>query len=1066
MKQLAPAPVKAPPMPSITSKVNAQTVLRKCGCGGTCQSCEEEKMKHAGVVQRQSSSNGGGVSGGALAPAVSSRIAAASHGGSPLPAPVNQSMSDRFGRDFSGVRIHSNSTADSLSRQLGAEAFTTGSNIFFAAGRYNPYTTPGQRLLAHELTHVVQQGDSAGSVQTKLELGAPDTAAEREADRVAEQVMRDQPVPRFSAGVPLQVQRQPRDTRGLHIAAGIPGGRGHVTGNFITVPDNQPNTRLLIPTEKIAWQFPGDSARILERYRALADRQGLRTTHAGRAQLPGYTETDTLRERWAVSRGYVNWAAFAADPTSQPSGGHANLTQLCSPDHIVELQLGGQDDPNNYRLLERSRNSRAGGPQGFWGEINDIRTNLNAGSDDVLVFQPQGIGVRSSDGSDDPCLRWEGEHGRLNPFGQVPMPPRAGGPTAAPMVRALVGGLPTNITYQGTQVQETSRYAVPGLQLDTINVVAPGHEYRAVLSPRLRRLPVAPNRRYQYVLSTGAQTAPNAAPPDMRLAPGSGLAMAFRFLSEANLPIFLESGQMKARGSFRPTLPILRNVDVNLAVENEELNGGVSVPADALRRALPIPGLTIDPVTIQVQIANGEFSATGGFGFRYGNFAEGRLTAQLSNAAGFSAQGTVNLHIPAIDQAQGEAWIRNGRFGGRLTLGRNKVNFPGVQSANLVVELTDGQLTGTGTILLAIPGLRDTTLRFTANSRGQYSITGTATGNIPGLRDPRIEIAYANGGLSGTGTAGFIIPGLEGGNLTLRYANGQFSGSASIDYRRGRLTGRVTANLSPAFRLSGRGELGYEIAPGLTALVGLELRENGTARVSGELRLPDPIEIFAARTFDRRLFGVSIDIPIFGISFGSRSIGIIANISAALNARAGIGPGQIRRPRITASFDPSSDQGSTSFQASAELYVPASAELAVVLSGGIGVSLLIVKALGGIQATGSVGLHGALAVPIEIKYLAGKFTVDGAAELTAEPKLRFNLDAFARVEADLLLTTIELYSKTWHLAAFEWGSNFRIGLRFPVHYVFGESFRLSLDRLQFIAPEINARQIIRDLLPK
>jgi hypothetical protein len=272
--------------------------------------------------------------------------------------------------------------------------------------------------------------------------------------------------------------------------------------------------------------------------------------------------------------------------------------------------------------------------------------------------------------------------------------------------------------------------------------------------------------------------------------------------------------------------------------------------------------------------------------------------------------------------------------------------------------------------------------------------------------------------------------------------------------------------LSPQHRLSGRGELAYEIAPGLLALVGLEVRENGTARVAGELRLPDPIILFPERGFDKRLFGLSIDIPIFGVAFGSHSIGIIANIAAALNARAGIGPGQIRRPRITAAFDPSDERGAASFQASAELFVPAYAELAIVLSGGVGVSLLIVKAVGGIQATGAVGLQGALAVPIELKYLAGRFSVDGAAELYAQPRVRFQLDAFVKVEADLLLTTIDVYSKTWRLAGFEWGSDFRIGLRFPVHYAFGEPFQLSLDQVQFIAPQIDARRLIKDLLPK
>ncbi|MDB4582358.1 DUF4157 domain-containing protein [Draconibacterium sp.] len=78
--------------------------------------------------------------------------------GSPLPTSTLTFMENRFGTDFSGVRVHNNSNALQLNRQLNAQAFTKGSNIYFSSGRYNPETSAGKHLLAHELTHVVQQG--------------------------------------------------------------------------------------------------------------------------------------------------------------------------------------------------------------------------------------------------------------------------------------------------------------------------------------------------------------------------------------------------------------------------------------------------------------------------------------------------------------------------------------------------------------------------------------------------------------------------------------------------------------------------------------------------------------------------------------------------------------------------------------------------------------------------------------------------------------------------------------------------------------------------------------------
>ncbi|HVF13734.1 MAG TPA: DUF4157 domain-containing protein [Acidimicrobiales bacterium] len=78
--------------------------------------------------------------------------------GSPLPSMLRTRMESAFGADFSTVRLHHGPAAEGLSRSLQAEAFTTGRDIFFGRGAYRPGTPSGQELLAHELTHVVQQG--------------------------------------------------------------------------------------------------------------------------------------------------------------------------------------------------------------------------------------------------------------------------------------------------------------------------------------------------------------------------------------------------------------------------------------------------------------------------------------------------------------------------------------------------------------------------------------------------------------------------------------------------------------------------------------------------------------------------------------------------------------------------------------------------------------------------------------------------------------------------------------------------------------------------------------------
>ncbi len=88
---------------------------------------------------------------------IENRLSQSKAAGHSLDSNVRDYMEPRFGRDFSQVRVHSGTTANLLSKQINARAFTRGKDIYFAEGSYNPKTAAGQRLIAHELTHVIQQ---------------------------------------------------------------------------------------------------------------------------------------------------------------------------------------------------------------------------------------------------------------------------------------------------------------------------------------------------------------------------------------------------------------------------------------------------------------------------------------------------------------------------------------------------------------------------------------------------------------------------------------------------------------------------------------------------------------------------------------------------------------------------------------------------------------------------------------------------------------------------------------------------------------------------------------------
>ncbi|MGY3051881.1 hypothetical protein ACVWYG_000068 [Pedobacter sp. UYEF25] len=134
-----------------------------------CASCEEHENK----VQRKflasfiPSTTGQG--GFVASDSVSNRINAAKGTGDFMDSHTQSFMQSRFGNDFSNVKIHTDNEAVQMNLDLNAKAFTVGNDIYFNEGKYSPNSDDGKRLLAHELTHTVQQGGSVGLAARRIQ---------------------------------------------------------------------------------------------------------------------------------------------------------------------------------------------------------------------------------------------------------------------------------------------------------------------------------------------------------------------------------------------------------------------------------------------------------------------------------------------------------------------------------------------------------------------------------------------------------------------------------------------------------------------------------------------------------------------------------------------------------------------------------------------------------------------------------------------------------------------------------------------------------------------------------
>jgi len=142
------------------TSVSGPQLQRDCACGGGCPTCQNEQTAHEHLQTKHVQAND---STKIEPPTIVHK--AINSSGQPLDSNTREVMESRLGHDFTRVRIHADSPANQSSRALHARAFTYGRDIFFRQGQYDPGSLDGKRLLAHELTHTLQQDGNPASHQ-------------------------------------------------------------------------------------------------------------------------------------------------------------------------------------------------------------------------------------------------------------------------------------------------------------------------------------------------------------------------------------------------------------------------------------------------------------------------------------------------------------------------------------------------------------------------------------------------------------------------------------------------------------------------------------------------------------------------------------------------------------------------------------------------------------------------------------------------------------------------------------------------------------------------------------
>lgn len=1019
--------------------------------------------------------------------------------GNPLAPTTRSRLEQSLGADLSRVRVHEDAAANQAAKSLNAKAFTRGSDIWLGPGQ----SADDLRLMGHEAAHVVQQGAGEQVIQRDENTpGQPD---------------QEQQTPVDPATLPLEVGRKVEDVitfdqievpafkladhrGGLYTGRRLRQKKGYVR--------NTQEGR--DPAQRDLWK---DTVLTETNEMKPALERKVREGRGGVEPEAGESFVFSGVTKHGATRYFIGDLDTVAKELTLPSWNRDGEGTDYHVDHIVELQLANWNDDSwgntlaNMELLEAGKNTSSGSTikaaidrkvQGFIdatdGQFGSTKAQVKA--DNHLEFETPVTGSDTSVTRNDYWTKEDVRRGEpadgvaLSDMGEL------GGEGRVLVFPDAAGGQPKGFSWPGETVHPRNErnwlapYVITSKQFNTEE----GAEATETLGTLTFNIPETHEEWEPF--ADGDQSVTVHRMPGARYAgyvnKQSVRSKLHRTRKKGLSPIQIQTfdippeGGVYIAGQILPDIPIIQGTGIDFEVVGDEITLSKTFLIGDFH--VPSPFEVRDStLTLSLSTESG-LGVDGRVDFGVQGLGEGYLGAGADMASGFSLEGGFSFDSDLFDPAEIEMRYENNRLSASGRLGIPEGRVRGIRSAEITASYENDRIEASGTARLAIPGVEEGNLSVSYAETEGMTLGGSfnLSSDVPGIRSGSVEAEVVRNPegayeISARGTAEPDIPGVDA-SLTVGYDNGAITVEGRAAYERGMLSGSIEVGATnrpldaegrptdgeplDQLRAYGGGSVTIRIAPWLEGTIGVNLLQNGEIEVSGSVGLPDALDIFPEKSFDKNIFSINLDIPIVGVAVAGQRIGIFATIGGGLDVEAGIGPGQLRELGLGVTYNPDHED-QTHVTGGARLVIPAHAGLRLFVRGSLGAGIPIVSASLGLEVGGQLGLEGAVEAGVQIDWTpATGLVLDAEGEIYVEPKFRFDITGFALVEADLLLTTIELYSERWELAAFEYGSNLRFGIRFPIHYEEGQPFDISPSDVEFDVPDIDTMALLSGLMDR
>jgi len=750
--------------------------------------------------------------------AVESTLSGSKGSGHPLPEGTRHQMESSIGADFSGVRIHNDPGAAQMSKDLNAQAFTHGNDIYFNSGKYDTESSGGKHLLAHELTHTVQQsGAGSSSAMPKIQKKGPSDktdfskATPDELEKAgktcdAGYVFRKGPTGKRDFHIKkLKTKKYKLHKDAVDYFKGTAGDKG------IKMPKS--GTRKT--KQDSIWKSKvRDSARAsLKKIAKIKEDESLDTDALYKLRAKGGKKS---------YKGMIGTFTQIANEVLVPNwdyNGDPNVYQI---EHMVDWQIMGSeaDEIKNLILLESGENNRVADivekaiaaslekiAKHYAKTFNNVPTTSKEikSKFDCFTDDLDGDGKKQDDKDIYYSTSFIDEKDQFNPYkDDIVKITEAEIPKGHFMLTSSDRRAAYIIPYKADK-KEIGAFLVTvdedGGKVKSISFENrfTGKKAEVGVDKKLKKKVVKIDevKKDKYIVQDGDEKA--IISPMLK-------ALSIDKLSPVQIEdkdIKVEGFDVSVQGKVKSTLSFLDGVDISFSYENGDFNVKAVIPLDQIGKNIPKP-FKVDYCNIEIGGgSNNPIYVAGGLGFSIERLGNGEIFAKLTRKS-LNLDGQFNFDSKYFEPALVKVAYEDGKWeiGGALGIKEGIVK--GIKKGSLKALYKEGVFSVDGDAELTVPGIDKIKLHAEFSDKGDFTfVAEVELKKITGIKSGKARVTIASKGeeglklgIGGEAELDFpVIPNLSP-KLTISYLDGVYEIRTKVSYKKGRFEGTIEVGVT------------------------------------------------------------------------------------------------------------------------------------------------------------------------------------------------------------------------------------------------------------------------------